>query len=194
MKPRPRRKSYLDGLTIEEFCRQLYCSRRPEPSLTEEERKRRAARVGANIIARGGTTEEAARTEEWLSRMPDPEEEFNKMVKLLLQFELGENESTTEEDREKFYRSQSHKLHQRWSFVVAGRKKWGLSWKQAYEFASDLSNLGKDSPWAGSPRTMKAAYQHVERTRRAQQTDQRSEKESKCQCSKAKNFIAVGRL
>jgi hypothetical protein len=105
-------------------------------------------------------TAAAARVRQQLLHPPSKEQQLDQAVWLILKLVLGEpldGPATKEETL------QSERLYRRWWAVAGLHKKSRLSWEAAYRAASSIY---RDTPWAGSARTMKDAYQLVERVRR----------------------------
>jgi hypothetical protein len=127
----------LSSRAIDALCGKLYAGYRP---LSDAE-QRQYASVTKQLLL-------------------NKEQQLNQSVWLVLKFLLDESFDGPAKDET----PQSEKLHRRWWVVAGLKKKRRLSWVAAYRAASFIY---RDTPWAGSARTMKEAYQLVERVRRA---------------------------
>jgi hypothetical protein len=145
-----------NGRTIEEECRLVYRNYTPPPT-EEQQRLFRARRIAAlkKQIA-------AIERQPYQPHSEEQEErELDQTVWIILKSLHGELDK---EDDPHAKLLQSKKVYTRWSLVSWAHDEKKLSWREAYARASrvlcDLDYCG------GSPRTMKAAYQLVQRIRR----------------------------
>jgi hypothetical protein len=159
MKPQKQRKHLLSPNGIEEVCRRIYATYRPPLTAGQQRRLRvlHIADLKRQIAAIKGLP----------YRTPTEEEELDQTVRWLLR-RLHRELETERNDSGEPPRSQI--LYGRWSLVAWAHNERGVSWREAYELASKV--LGNSS-FGGTPRTMKEAYQAVQRIRRAVQRAKR---------------------
>jgi hypothetical protein len=163
----------LSPRAIDELCRLLYAPliHRPLTPQTPKEQKRDAARIAAFHLGR------------LQLQPPDEKREFEQEVWLVLKLLLEEKERVTlllgqpfdEEEKgqgEEPPTLQSEKLHRRWWTVAGLHKKQGWSWDRSYKAAS---YIWRNTPYAGSPLTMKQAYVTVNYIRRAIKREREAE-------------------